>query len=174
MNILQTLHPADKDYGHMKIEEPKTPFNYYSDNPEGEEQHLYNESHAFDPNALANKMSKEATELPKILAESDDESDESDDENLTEDEKKKKKEFEVKRKMHYNEFQAVKLARKLLEEEDEEDDEDIGDDKCADNAENGNQDVKLSSNPEEAIDETLETSGNEQIDSQDIDNVHNR
>lgn len=33
-------------------------------------------------------------------------------------------EFQNRRKLHYNEFEAVKLARKLIEEDEDEDDDD--------------------------------------------------
>ena len=34
-----------------------------------------------------------------------------------------RKKFENKRKAHYNEFQAIKLARQLMEQEEDDDDE---------------------------------------------------
>lgn len=45
LNVLQTYHPPGKDYGHMKVEEPKTPYNY-ADNSDVE---------ALDADLLAEK-----------------------------------------------------------------------------------------------------------------------
>ncbi|XP_067134354.1 protein phosphatase inhibitor 2-like [Centruroides vittatus] len=115
MNILQTLHPADKDYGHMTIDEPKTPYNYYKD-----EDLSGTEKLAINPSLLAEKIQEGAEKPPKVMTETSS----SEEETETEEERAKRKLFEYKRKTHYNEYYAVKLARKLMSaDEDEDEDE---------------------------------------------------
>jgi len=116
LNVLQTFHPADKDYGHMKIDEPKTPYNYASNDEHNEE---------LDAELLAEKL-----RIAASTQNQSDHSEDSDDEHFNENpiEKEHRVEFERRRKAHYKEFEAVKLARKLIEEELKELEDDDNDD----------------------------------------------
>ncbi|TDG39753.1 hypothetical protein AWZ03_013824 [Drosophila navojoa] len=108
MNVLETFHPANKDYGHMIIDEPKTPFVFEDDLP-----------HDLDTTTLMRKLrlaSQSETPAFGIEADSDDSSvDEDYPESV--DEKVRRLEFERRRKLHYKEFLSVPLARRLIAQE---------------------------------------------------------
>jgi protein phosphatase inhibitor 2 len=109
INVLQTYHPPNKDYGHMRVDEPKTPYNYLD--PRLAEQD------ELDATVLTEKL-KVAQETQRRASLHCEESDEELPE--TDDQREKRIEFEKRRKLHYNEASAIKLARKLIEEEIEE------------------------------------------------------
>ncbi|CAL1547402.1 unnamed protein product [Lymnaea stagnalis] len=128
MNILATYHPPDKDYGFMKVDEPPTPYNRaaVSDNEDeatSERKGSINSLAGIDPALLAKRLADKGESSKEKHFYADDDDDESVHENETEEERKKRKAFMLKRKMHYNEFQAVQLAKKLMAEEDDDDDD---------------------------------------------------
>ncbi|XP_016963281.1 protein phosphatase inhibitor 2 [Drosophila biarmipes] len=108
VNILATFHPVGKDYGHMIIDEPKTPFVFEDDLPK-----------ELDTNALIEKLRQTSkSEMPAFGIEGDSD-DSSADEDFPEsvEEKVRRMEFESRRKQHYKEFFSVPLARRLIAEE---------------------------------------------------------
>ncbi|KAH8415491.1 hypothetical protein KR222_000978 [Zaprionus bogoriensis] len=114
LNVLQTFHPADKDYGHMKIDEPKTPYNYTEPFNENKDE--------LDTELLVEKL-RIAANTQQSSESIDDEGSSGDDLPISEEERQRRREFERRRKAHYREFEAVKLARKLIQEEDDDDDD---------------------------------------------------
>ncbi|CAD6194247.1 unnamed protein product [Caenorhabditis auriculariae] len=122
MNILATYHPADKDYGNMKIDEPKTPYNHSDVESECDEsssssanrQRRVSLGTAVDPEQVAEGLAGGPTRPTPIPP---DESD--DEETMSEEQRAHKREFEKKRKAHYNEGAALK--HHLPSNDDEED-----------------------------------------------------
>lgn len=129
-NILATLHPADKDYGFMKIDEPKTPYEYASgveDEAKADvDENSGNGGCALDANLLAERIASEGHKGPRPRRTSEPSADEEDLQLLSPEEREKRRNFEQKRKAHYNEYYAVKMARQLMDSDDESEKESDG------------------------------------------------
>lgn len=120
MNILATYHPADKDYGHMKIDDPPTPYHEYNDPESGEEKmdssdgvmrerkaSFSDTAEVLDMDVVAQKLTEATPVRLRQLSASSNSDEES---HMTEEQQKKKKDFEKRRKQHYNEFQVSILS----------------------------------------------------------------
>ncbi|KAJ8712609.1 hypothetical protein PYW07_005451 [Mythimna separata] len=117
MNIMETFHPPNKDYGHMKVDEPKTP---YSESVDGD----LVPTDELDANILAAKLAASMNKPPRCTEHESNACASDEDMEEPEEERRKRIEFEKKRKMHYNEFQALQLARQLMAQEEEEEEDD--------------------------------------------------
>uniref|UniRef100_A0A0K0D1Q7 Protein phosphatase inhibitor 2 n=1 Tax=Angiostrongylus cantonensis TaxID=6313 RepID=A0A0K0D1Q7_ANGCA len=97
MNILATYHPPDKDYGNMKIDEPKTPYNYSDCESEGDDVRCFLICPV--PASLSILIFFDVVSIQVYIL------------------LPHKREFEKKRKLHYNEGAALKAMKTMLDED---------------------------------------------------------
>uniref|UniRef100_A0A2I3TMS7 Protein phosphatase inhibitor 2 n=1 Tax=Pan troglodytes TaxID=9598 RepID=A0A2I3TMS7_PANTR len=108
MNILATYHPADKDYGLMKIDEPSTP--YCRKMGDGEDACSGTETtEAVAPDILAKKLAVAEGLNPKYRVQEQESSGE-EASDLSPEEREERRQFPMKRKLHYNEGLNIKLT----------------------------------------------------------------
>ncbi|EEC08676.1 protein phosphatase 1, regulatory (inhibitor) subunit PPP1R2, putative, partial [Ixodes scapularis] len=110
MNVLQTLHPPGKDYGHMKIDEAKTPYSY----------DIADDRPAVDPALLAERRVR-IFSTPDPSQDTDKDMEERSEwaaRSLAH-----YRQFELRRKLHYNEGNALKRGSQRVEDDDEDDDD---------------------------------------------------
>ncbi|XP_072045335.1 protein phosphatase inhibitor 2-like [Amphiura filiformis] len=118
MNILQTFHPPGKDYGHMKVDEPDTPYNKMIEGDDDEMLCEAEKNKEVNADVLSKKLETDTAQKRWWDNEpGEEESSEEEEEHLTAEEQEKLAEFKEKRKHHYNEAYNMQLAKQLIEQE---------------------------------------------------------
>eukprot|EP01147_Barroeca_monosierra_P010218 gene10219-2375_t len=107
-NIRETFHPADKDYGHIKIDEPNTPYEPPLDMDDEDD---FPDLDLGGYEAVASFVPSHSSDLPEDEFENE------------QTQTKSHINFVKKRKNHYNMREAMRKARQLLQEEEEEEEE---------------------------------------------------
>ena len=63
MNIIATYHPPDKDYGHQKIEEPKTPYHHMEEDEQAEDGYRSVGEQSLDADSISAKYAHSPSKL---------------------------------------------------------------------------------------------------------------